>query len=312
MGKTVGLFGEEDLCELVSSAIEEAYPGEWTAVDITPSKFRTGLKFNPIYVLSLLFEIHKKFKNIDIVIFIFPGKYANFFSKIAKWAKTKTVYFWIGSDVLKLQKEGRSKSASFRNAADLHLADGEALQKELGDLGIESTVAYIVPSLEIKPSSMPEQHAVLLNIPDNRADFYNIDTCLRLANDYPELHFVAVRSNNPDLYPHQNIHFEGSVPPEEMANVYDQISIILRIPEHDSLSLVSMEGIARGKWIISRYPFPTSLPAKDYEQIKESLDLLLSESPQINQSGIEYFNEHFTQEKSGESIVQALEGLYHI
>ena len=97
-----------------------------------------------------------------------------------------------------------------------------------------------------------------------------------------------------------------------MANVYDQISIILRIPEHDSLSLVSMEGIARGKWIISRYPFPTSLPAKDYEQIKESLDLLLSESPQINQSGIEYFNEHFTQEKSGESIVQALEGLYHI
>lgn len=312
MGKTVGLFGEEDLCELVSSAIEKAYPGGWRAVDITPSKFRTGLKFNPIYLLSLFFELRKKFKGVDIVIFIFPGKYANYFSKIAKRAKTKVVYFWVGSDVLKLQKKGPEKSSSFQKAADLHLADGEVLQKELIDLGIDSSIAYIVPSLEIKPSSMPERHTVLLNIPDNRANFYNLDTCLKLANDYPGLRFVAVRSNNPDLYPHQNIHFVGSVPPEKMVDIYDQVSIILRIPEHDSLSLVSMEGMARGKWIISRYPFPTSLPAEDYEQIKESLDLLLSEPPHTNQSGIEYFNEHFTQEKSGESIIRALEGLYRV
>lgn len=312
MDRTVGLFGDEDLCELISSAIGKSSLNEWKTVDVTPIRFRAGMRMSPFNLLSLFLELYRRFKNVDVVVFIFVGKYAPFFSKIARLAKTKVVYCWIGSDVYRLQKEGHEKTvADFRAAADLHLADGEALQQELHCLGIDSMVIYIVPSLKFDVSSMPSEHAVLLNIPDSRTRFYNLDTCLRLACDYPDLKFVAVRSEDPSLYPNDNIEFKGSIPYDEMTSVYDQVSIILRIPDHDSLSLVSMEGIARGKWIISRSPFPSSLPAGSYEELKASLDSLLSGPPQINSKGIEYYKEHFTQEKSGDSMICALDSLFN-
>lgn len=312
-GKRIGLFGDKYLCDLVETSVSaSSSSNRYLVGDATPAYLRMGKRISsPWMLIKEAIDAFRVFKKYDALCFIYVGENTSLYARLAKLSKTKVIYFWIGTDVYELMSGKLSKKeVAYCAKVDLHLADGDFLSGELADQGIKSSVAYIVPSLRVEASHMPKEHGVLLNIPDARLDFYNYPLLLDVVRSFPNLKFIVVRSEQPELYEEPNIDFRGKVASEEMARIYDDVSIILRFPEHDSLSLASMEGIARGKWIISRFPFPTSIQVADFGEIESTLRDLTEVPPVINQAGIEYYNSHFTPAEAGDMLLEKLDGIF--
>lgn len=309
--KKLGLFGSKTICALIAKSIECSDGADrWSVEYSAPSFILNGHEESMLGKAKSLFGAYKAFRKTEIACFVYIGRRTSIYARIAKLAGNKIVYFWIGSDAHYLL-EGKYPKRELEYCAkvNLHLADGESLRDELAEVGIDAQVAYIVPSLEIQASAMPEEHAVLLNIPDHRTDFYNLPLILEVVRGFPALRFVAVRSEKPELYNEDNIDFRGTVPYEDMEQIYNDVSIVLRFPVHDSLSLVSMEAIARGKQVISRFPFPTSIQVRSKDEIIAALRELIETPPQLNQEGIDFYESHFAPSEAGNLLVERLDEL---
>lgn len=241
----------------------------------------------------------------DVLCLVYIDKAQLRVARFARMMGKKVIFFWIGTDVWHLAKG----DLAYKDVAHAHVADGSALVNELAECGVEASSVLFVPKIDMSLGTMPREHAIMLNIPDDRLEFYNYPLALELIKDFPDTKFVVVRSNNPSLYEAPNVDFRGSVPMEEMDAIYDDVSIIWRYPEHDSLSLVSMEALAKGKYVLSRFPFPCATTIETFDDGEAALRELLSTKPQCNLEGHEYAASYFTQEAAGTVLLKRVASL---
>lgn len=301
--KKLCLVTTPDLSILLQEAMGKTVLSEgWVVSNSSPSDVEGKTVLSKIWrYIKMMVAISK----CNVVCFVFVDERAVRLMKFAKMLGKKVVFFWIGSDVFRLM-EGSLKPTS---EPDIHVADGDGLVGELRDCGIISQSVPIVPNISSSIAKMPQHHSVMLNIPDDRLDFYNYDAAVSLIRMFPDTKFVVVRSNSPELYDYPNVDFRGVVDPENMNDVYDDVSIIWRFPEHDGLSLASMEALTKGKYIISRFPFPNAMQAETFEEGVEQLRKLLEGTPYVNEEGRQYALQNFTQESSGRTFCGCLNKL---
>lgn len=270
--KTIVTIGAPGITALLRQAIGNDY-------HIVDGDYPGNVRKSP----AVLFHYMSIIKRAEIVYFLFVNPHSSKLARIAKWLGKKVVYHWIGTDVYQLQQNKYAVRDLHVERADLLLSYSPNLQEELAAMGVETTIYAMPPEgLSMVPGKMPHEHAVLLSIPDESKEFYGYNEMVELIEHFPQLRFYVVRSTHPEYYNYPNVVFKGMLSRQEMDELYDEISIVIRFPKHDGQSLVLMESTIKGKTMIYRFTHPFAYKAENVDEMSRYLSKIIKEEPRIN------------------------------
>jgi glycosyltransferase involved in cell wall biosynthesis len=229
-------------------------------------------------------------KECDIIHF-FPGYHLLKESFSNRLRGKKMVNHWIGTDVASAVRfHKRRFSAVFTNKLfDIQLAVSSHLVKELKSIGVTARVMPNVPDISSDtPVEFPRsKKGVMVYLPENRVVFHRWRMIAQIAEEFPSVTFHIVAHSGNGLEKSKNIDFHGWLSDGEMEKVWSRVNALLRIPKHDGLPLMLLEGLARGKYVMWSYPFPNCYHVTTMKNLKNSLKEVL-EKDEPNYSGREY------------------------
>lgn len=217
---------------------------------------------------------------------------------ISKALGKKIIIHWIGTDVLIARKKYLD-TGKIINSDIINLAVSEDLCKELRSIGVNSEYVPIVPPCIPYPPApeMPESHAVLAYLPEGREDFYGWQQIKFLAGRFPNIPFYIVANDGLEVknIP-SNIKFKGSLPHSELEKLYSQISILLRLTEHDGLPVMMLEAQGMGRKVIhyNNFPFVMSPADRSDQALLELFSKLVSTPPKLDIAAKEYVDKTFS------------------
>jgi len=242
---------------------------------------------------------------------VFAGIKLNRFLLRARVLGQRIVMHWIGSDVLNLRvyrlTHGRLPELHTRYV-DVHLADSPQIQRELAHLGLDSTVVRLLPKLiaaEVEP--LPAEPAVISYWSDARPEFYGSTMYCNLARRFPHITFYvagATGAGIPD--PPTNMVFLGEV--KDMDAVYRRATALFRVVEHDSLSAMVLEAMARGRYVLYCYEFPHTTYVTRFEDAVSALGAILQRRDP-DEAAASYVRENFSWRREIERLIQVYRGL---
>jgi glycosyltransferase involved in cell wall biosynthesis len=208
------------------------------------------------------------------------------------------IWHWIGTDILNFQRNSQKgwkgliiRLAAYRKAK-AHLADSPELAEELGKLGIKADVVRLLPEqIEAKVEPLPEEFAALSYWSDGRTDFYGGNIVFELAKEFPNVKFRVVGATGENEKASPNVEFLGFQ--KDLSKIYSMSSVFIRMPEHDSLSAMVLEMLARGRYVIYNKKLQGCHFAHNMSEAREILRLIIKKTtPNID--GAEMVKESFS------------------
>jgi hypothetical protein len=248
--------------------------------------------------------------NMDVVHYLQGGLLLRY-----HWARVAlgrpVVVHWSGSDILHvLARRGFGGTLlrwSLRHSVTIHLADSPDLAREAAPLaGYEPQVIRLLPvSLKGQVLPLPERFTVLSYWRRGREDFYGRQTVLHLARTFPQVAFIVVVDDVPprDQWPANVTYLPIQ---SSLGQVWPQVSCLVRVLEHDSLSAMVLEALSRGRYAIYSKEFPHTILAANNQTAAAALQNLLTRR-QPNLEGAAYVNEHFDPEAEVDKLVAIYE-----
>lgn len=217
-------------------------------------------------------------RDYDMVVNFYVTKQAAILAHLAHIMGKPFVAYWIGTDVYDFFHSRRFSTKVF----DSNWAYSYSLKEELEPIvfPVEKITLYPL-QIDYSLAEMPKEHAVMMYIPEGREDFYNLKLAQELANSFPSLRFHIVANGRKELFPQPNVIVHGYISPEEMNNLFNQISIVVRAPKHDGQSLSIMEGQLKGKYVVYNMPFPYTIQAHTVDDFKGKIREIISQDPQV-------------------------------
>jgi glycosyltransferase involved in cell wall biosynthesis len=226
----------------------------------------------------------------------------------------KVVWHWIGSDVLGFRSDRQRRGvrgwigrrAAYRWAF-AHLADSPQLAQELQELGLSPQVVRLLPKcIEASPQPLPEKFTVLSYWTKGRRTFYGGDIVFALAQAMPEVAFLVVGTEAADepAAP-ANVKCLGYL--KDLSPIYSRSSVLVRLPQHDSLSAMVLEMLARGRYVIYNKNLPGCHQAGDFDGALRALKEIRDRG-QINAAGSEMVKQDFSREKEARTLSRLLNG----
>jgi hypothetical protein len=261
-------------------------------------EFRNYLPRWSIGLVPTLYQLHR----CDLA-YTWGGRVSmgKFLSAARALRKTKLVMFWCGSDVLEARDEFRVGKSDSWIADKIHWAGAPWLAEEVQALGLrcEYVPTTWVPSVG-QLGDLPKKFSVLAYLPDAaRVHLYGIDQVLDVARTLPTVDFTIVGLQPGQTLPApRNVKLCGRV---DLQSFYRNATLIWRPARHDGLSFMALEALAQGRYLIWSYPFPAAIHARDTSSARMEIERLVelheSQLLQINRSGAEYIEQHFSPAK---------------
>jgi hypothetical protein len=194
----------------------------------------------------------------DLIYLIGGDLRPNRFYHLALRLKKKLVFHWVGTDILEMKAwrgMGRKFSSLLVNKV-FHWTEVKWTAAELVELGLISKVVPLSPAVfpgEVK--ALPEKFVVLTYLPPGKPEFYGERTIVKLAERFPEIIFLAVATPTTN----RNTEWPSNLIPvgwvDDMAELYREITLLIRLTQHDGLSFMVLEALANGRHVIWGYPF---------------------------------------------------------
>lgn len=236
---------------------------------------------------------------------------------LAPLRRWRPVVHWIGSDVLYWQRglvateaepRARMSLALRRNVirCAVHFAGAPWLANEVESLGIPVTFVP-VPALlpEWNPPPLPDRPVFLSYVPEGRETFYGWPLLEQAAKALPSVRFLILK-HKPIANAPANMEFVGSLPFAEMSEIYARATGIIRLPEHDGMSMSVLEALAHGRHVIWNYPFGACrLCGRNGTDLVEQIEHCLATGT-LNENA-RLVLEDWRAERSLERLVSALE-----
>lgn len=221
---------------------------------------------------------------------------------VARLLGKRTINHWVGTDVLLALEDARMRSMA-RGAArriERHLAVAPWLAAELAAVGIRAAVAPFVTPVRYELRARPAPPAVLTYLPDERAGFYGAPVVYALARRFPDVPFAVVAGTAERQPAIPNVRYLGWV--TDLAPLYEQHPILLRVARHDGLPKMVLEALACGNQVIFEYPFGGCRHARDEAEAAAALGQIIDAGCPINHQGHEFV----ALEYGNEQLVAAL------
>ena len=224
------------------------------------------------------------------------------------------IIHWIGSDVMSFGggkasrgwRKGITSMISYKRAV-AHISDSEYLLDELKELKIDAPIVRLLPDIvEADPILLPEKFTVISYWDELTRDFYRADIIFALARDFPDIEFKILNASGDKKDSALNVKFLGFQ--SDMKTAYKNASVLIRIPEHDSLSTMVLEMLARGRYVIYNKRFTGCHYAHDFRFAKEALAEII-ELNTINTEGADFVKENYSPSKEAEKLGKILKTL---
>lgn len=258
--------------------------------------------------IKKLIEAIRKIIKSDIVYIGYGCYKINIYLYLAKIFNKKVISHWIGTDVL-LAKENNNLNKVVKYI-DCNLTCSPVLKEELKEMGINAIEMPIVPNWNnTNYSELPVKHSVLVYMPEKKEEFYGLEYVKYAAETYPELKFYIVANDN-DTLNLKNVQFLGRISHEKMEKLYDKITILLRMPKHDGLSLMLLEALIKGKEIIYSYKFPYTQYAASKEEVSDKINEIIQKQPEFNKLGHQYVLKNYNINDIKENLKKILFNIY--
>jgi len=170
------------------------------------------------------------------------------------YPNTKVLLWWIGSDVLALNKLPKSVKffRKFKNVN--HLAVSQDLKEELwNNFKINSKVLPLVPNDGRQIIDLPKQYTVASYIPYHKRGFYNFKLVKEVARRCPDVKFI-IYGNKEHVECTDNMEQRGWV--NNVEGILKDSSCLLRQTDHEGFPKSAMEFIRAGRYVITNHNFP--------------------------------------------------------
>ena len=237
--------------------------------------------------LKRVFKLLKGLMVSDLFYFGHGWARNSLYIKCSKIFNKKVIMHWIGSDVL-TAKDNLIETNKVQRCVNLNLGCSTLIVKELSDIGIQAKEIPILPNtINSDISAVPKEHSVIAYIPKGKETFYGLPYIKAAAEKYKDIVFNIV-GNDDDTLNLKNVKFLGKLSLNEMDRLYNNCSILIRMPKHDGLSLMLLEALLKGKDVIYCYDFPYCRKANTAEELLEVLDPILAAKPKMNENGRQY------------------------
>lgn len=226
------------------------------------------------------------------------------------------IWHWIGTDVLDFHRKRDThrdwQSALTRRAAYqwacAHLADSPDLAEELQKLGIQARVVRLLPKLieaDIEP--LPQKFSVLSYWGPNRKDFYRGQIVLQLAEEFPDIEFKIINATGEGEPAPPNVRFLKFQ--KDVRSIYNQSSVLIRLPLHDSLSAMVLEMLARGRYVIYSKRLPGVHFATSLAEARKAL-YEIRQKAEPNRCGSQMVRERFSLNKEAQKLSEIYGNLF--
>ena len=225
------------------------------------------------------------------------------------------IWHWIGTDILNFQRNSQKswkgfilRLAAYRRAK-AHLADSPELAEELRKLGIKAQVVRLLPKqIEAEIEPLPQKFSVLSFWWDGRRDFYGGDIVFELAKEFPDIKFRVVGTTGEGEKAPPNVEFLGFQ--KDLSKIYGQSSVFIRIPEHDSVSAMVLEMLARGRYVIYNKKLQGCHFANGVSEARKAFKHIIKKTTP-NTKGSEMVREYFSLDKEAAKLNQIYANLFH-
>jgi hypothetical protein len=195
---------------------------------------------------------------------------------------------WAGTDVLRTAE--RPTTISQRTEL-VHLAVAPWLVDELKAAGIN---ASYIPIIGVTPNLRAEipkdRFGVFTYLPEPRRAFYGKAHVYEVAQRMPDVQFSVIGSGGHDPFAPKNVKFLGWLP--NITSLIDASAVLLRVPEHDGMSLVVLEALARGRFVAWKYAVPgvqqVASSNDTYEYLSELRARHKAGQLSLNTAGVDY------------------------
>lgn len=249
-------------------------------------------------ILRLL-KFIKAISKVDILYKVFVEGYFWKKIRIAHFFHKKVYGHWIGTDA-RLAATGHVDINKI-NELDGHITCFQPLQKQLESIGIESVVIPIVPfKVNFEVGNMPLKHRVLIYMPRDKEEEYGFNEIYPIIKEFSNIEFDIVANDNKEKFGEvNNVKLLGWLDHDKMEEVYDKISIVIRIHFNDGLSMSVLEAMAKGKKVIWNCSFEKCYPGSTTDEIRNSLKQIIKEepAPKTDIDAHDFIIENYSKEK---------------
>lgn len=247
--------------------------------------------------LKYFFKLFPALLKTDYLYIVFAQRNNSKNLILARLLKKKVIMHWIGTDVYQTI---HSDKPEIYTGNIHHICGSKLLHDELKSINISADIIPILPlKMNMDIIKQPEKHSVLIYLPEGKEDFYGADRIRELAIRNPniEFHIVANQGYKPLELP--NVIFHGRLNSEEMNDMYKNISILLRIPKHDGLSMMVIEALAKGKQVLYKYEHPYVYTPKslNIDDLDKTFKEIIATEPSENKKGHDYVAEYYTEKE---------------
>lgn len=260
--RRVAISGHTLFCEEVASQIRRVDPS-WEPVILQTKRHRDTLK--------ALFQLASS----SVWYSIGSPVTDRWVYWLARLLRKPRVIHWVGSDI-----------ATARNKPDIvplvssksvrHLAEVDFTARELLALGLPSTIIPLPPRFRPdRVPPLPERFTVLLYIPKTRMDFYGRADYERLVRSFADrpVRWLIVGGGKIETPAGADVRNLGWI--DDLSMVYPEVTVLLRHTVRDGLSLMVLESLSFGRYVVWSQPFPYTRTATAYDELERGVNDLL-------------------------------------
>lgn len=219
---------------------------------------------------------------------------------------------WVGTDVSVAVDDWREGQISERVLErSIHRADAAWLLDELSVLGIHARERLLpIPVAIGQPQPLPAHFQVLVYLPAEPQEDYDVEATLEVMRSLPEIKFAIVG---------------GYVPPEPLANVevlgftqnmpavYRESTVLLRLMKHDGMSHSVIEAASFGRYVLWSYELAgitrVRSAASAIDELRALHSRFLSGDLQPNMEGARHMQQTYNHERLLAQICRDLDRL---
>jgi hypothetical protein len=250
----------------------------------------------------------------DLIYLIGGDLRPNRFYKIAFFLRKKLIIHWVGSDILEMrewQRKNRQFCPLLLNKA-VHWAEVNWTAEELREIGVKAQVVPLTPaSFPVEVKELPIKFVALTYLPPSKELFYGGKLIIQLAQQFPEIVFLAVAASPTQPHPEwpTNLIPVGWV--DNMEELYKEVTVLIRLTDHDGLSFMVLEALANGRYVIWSYPLEGVHQATEYSQLVHTIENLyrdyLNGELLINQPGRSLIEKYYKPQVIWEHISKGID-----
>ncbi len=259
----VAMSGLDLFCTEIARQLDDAYP-HWKAQRLNTAS-RAG-------VLASLATLARS----DVWYSIGNPKADRWVTLLAQVLRKPHVMHWVGSDIDQL-RTNRSLRMHVRSPSITHLTEIDWMKRELDELGIDSAVAPLpIRHVNAAVKPLPELFTVMLYVPRTRADFYGGCNYQRLLTEFRSAPMRVFVVGGGELCAPRGLEVHNLGWLDNLREVYEQSTVLIRNTRADGLSLMVLEALAHGRHVMWSKRFPYCIPVERYDQIARQLERLLA------------------------------------